>query len=60
MNWRDDQGCSYNQLSIIQLKEDLLKMGLTDDEFIIRDLKGGEWELNDGMITIIEINKKTS
>ena len=58
MNWRDDQGCSYNNLSINQLKEDLIKMGLTDDEFLIRGMKGGEWDLHDGMITIIEIHKK--
>ena len=57
MNWRDDQGCSYNNLSINQLEEDLLKMGLTDDEFIIRSMKGSEWD-HDGMITIIEIHKK--
>ena len=60
MNWRDDQGCSYNNLSLSQLKEDLLKIGLTDDEIIIRSFKGGNWELHDGMITIIEITKKNS
>ena len=60
MDWRDDQGCSYNHLSINQLKEDLLKTGLTIDEFTIRCLKGGEWKLHDGLITIIEITKKTS
>lgn len=60
MTWRDDQGCSYNQLSIIKLKENLLRMGLTEEEFIIRAIKGADWEVNDGMQTIIEINKKIS
>jgi len=60
MTWRDDQGCSYNQLSIIKLKEDLLRMGLTEEEFIIRAIKGADWEVNDGIQTIIEINKKIS
>lgn len=35
-------------------------MGLTEEEFIIRAIKGADWEVNDGMQTIIEINKKIS
>ena len=36
MMWRDDDGCHYNDLSLNQLKETLLKNNLKNYEFVIR------------------------
>lgn len=41
MTWRDDDGCYYNDLSVNQVKEILLKNGLKEDEFIIRPQEDG-------------------
>ena len=54
MNWRDEDGCYYNDISILQAKETLLKNNLKDDEIIIRPQKNGFGVSQ----TIIEINKK--
>ena len=57
MKWNDDDHCYYNDLSVIQLKENLLKAGLKDDEFVIRSQKSGRsgYEIQ----TVIEIDKKS-
>lgn len=39
MNWRNDHGINYNNLSVKQLEKTLLKTGLTKDQFIIRSQK---------------------
>jgi|TARA_B100001750_G_scaffold61568_1_gene48928 SAM-dependent methyltransferase len=56
MKWNDDDHCYYNDLSIIQLKENLIEAGLSEDEFVIRSQKSGRagYELQ----TVIEIDKK--
>lgn len=53
MNWRDDDGCYYNDLSVNQIRETLLKNGLKEDEFIIRSQDDGDEEE-----LVIEITKK--
>jgi len=58
MNWRDDDNCYYNDLSIKKSKKVLLECGLTEDEFKIKkqeniDMDGKTW-----YETIIEITKK--
>jgi len=58
MNWRDDHGCYYNHLSVTKLKENLLEIGLTDEEFLIKEIKGGFAEFENEMQTVIEITKK--
>ena len=59
-----EKGCFYNDLSITQLEEKLVKCGLSKNEFIIRKQEDG-MKLNEpysigltGIETIIEINKK--
>ena len=56
MKWSDDDHCYYNDLSVIQLKNNLLKAGLKDDEFVIRSQESGRprYEIQ----TVIEIEKK--
>ena len=56
MKWNDDDHCYYNDLSVIELKENLLKAGLKNDEFVIRSQKSGRsgYEIQ----TVIEIDKK--
>jgi len=54
MMWRDDDGCYYNDVSIKQTKENLLRDGLKEDEFIIRPQENGSGITE----TIIEVNKK--
>lgn len=54
MTWRNDDGCYYNDVSTIQLKETLLRNGLKEDEFVIRPQENGR-----GIIqTVIEITRK--
>lgn len=36
MNWRDNDGCYYNDLSVKKIKKTLLDSGLLEDEFLIR------------------------
>ena len=55
MNWRDDDHCYYNDLSITKTKKVLLDTGLSEDEFLIRkqenkDSSGKIWDE-----TVIEI-----
>ncbi|MCV0411877.1 class I SAM-dependent methyltransferase [Nitrosarchaeum sp.] len=53
MSWRDDDGCYYNDISLIQLKETLLKQ-LKEDEFVIKPQENGT-----GIVqTVIKITKK--
>ncbi|HXX06036.1 MAG TPA: hypothetical protein VEJ68_04355, partial [Candidatus Bathyarchaeia archaeon] len=59
MEWRDDDGCYYNDLSINQVKESLLSSGLQKDEFNIRSQEGSK-KAGTMLQTIIEINKKIS
>lgn len=59
MNWRDDHGCYYNKLSAIKLKDDLLKTGLTNEEFTIKGEKRTKKGIHE-IDTIIEVIKKTS
>ena len=65
MQWDNEKGCYYNDLSIEQLKKNLLKIGLVKDEINIRKQEDGT-ELNqihsiglDGFETVIEITKKS-
>jgi len=54
MQWRDDQACYFNDLSIIRIKQVLFDCGLTEDEFVIRPQDNGYGVLQ----TTIEITKK--
>lgn len=59
MNWRDDDGCYYNDLSVKKTKETLLESGLSEDEFLIRKQENKD---SNGKIcneTVIEIFLKT-
>lgn len=65
MTWDNDKGCYYNDLSVNQLKRNLLKIGLTENEINIRKQEDGT-ELNqihsiglDGFETVLEIIKKS-
>ena len=57
MKWNDDDHCYYNDCSVIELKANLLKAGLKNDEFVIRSQKSGRagYETQ----TVIEIDKKS-
>ncbi|MEM3008236.1 MAG: class I SAM-dependent methyltransferase [Candidatus Nitrosotenuis sp.] len=52
MIWRDDDGCYYNDISIIQIKEILLKQ-LNEDKILIRPQENGVGFTQ----TVIEITK---
>lgn len=60
-NWRDDDNCYYNDLSIERTKQVLLDSGLTAEEFIIRKHDNGyEYDDPNGKKwyeTIIEIKR---
>ena len=56
MNWRDEDGCYYNDISVKQVKRFLLNYGLAVDEFIIRPQPTG---FGGNVHTIIEITKKS-
>jgi len=65
MTWDNDKGCYYNDLSVNQLKRNLLKIGLMENEINIRKQEDGT-ELNqihsiglDGFETVLEIIKKS-
>jgi len=65
MTWDNEKGCFYNDLSVEQLERKLLKCGLSEDEFLIREQEDG-MKLNEpysigltGIETIIEINKRS-
>ena len=54
MEWRDDQACYFNDLSITRIKQVLLDCGLTEKEFVIRPQDNGYGVLQ----TTIEIKKQ--
>ena len=54
MNWRDDDGCYYNDISVIRVRDTLLKNNLREDEFLIRPQENGSGVVQ----TVIEITKK--
>jgi SAM-dependent methyltransferase len=59
MQWREEDGCYYNDVSIPRIKDVLLESGLDSSEFVIRPQhsgSGGEQEIQ----TVIEIEKKHS
>ena len=60
MRWDGHDACYYNDLSIIQTRENLLKNGLKEDEFVIRAQKSGQIEKNVDLQTVIEITKNTN
>jgi len=61
MNWRDQDNCYYNDLSIPKIKEVLLDMGITKKSFLVRKHDNGyEYDEVGGKKwyqTIIEITK---
>jgi len=57
MEWRDDDGCYYNDIAVSQIKNALLESGLQEDEFVIRTQETGQKGLEIG--TVIEINRKS-
>lgn len=59
MTWDGHDGCYYNDLSIPQTRENLLKNGLTEGEFVIRSQESGQQEKNVNLQTVVEITKKT-
>ena len=59
MTWDGHNGCYFNDLSIQQTKENLLKSGLSEDEFVIRSQESGQQGKNVNVQTVIEITKKT-
>ena len=56
MEWRDNDGCYYNDISVSKLRIALLESGLKEDEFQIRVQETGQKGLETG--TIIEISRK--
>jgi SAM-dependent methyltransferase len=58
MTWDGHDGCYYNDLSIQQTRENLLKSGLAEDEFVIRSQESGQQGKNVNLQTVIEITKK--
>ena len=58
MNWRDDDGCYYNDLSVSQIRKILLENGLSEEEFVTRPQKSGQKNKQLELETVIEINKK--
>jgi SAM-dependent methyltransferase len=58
MNWRDNDNCYYNDLSVEKIKKTLLNSGLSENEFVIRkqENKNSNEELCDE--TVIEITLK--
>jgi len=59
MNWFENEGIYYNDLSIPQIKSTLLKCGLDSSEFIIRSQESGQSGKNVNLQTVIEITKKS-
>jgi len=56
-NWNERDHCCYNNISIIQLKEDLISNGLKEDEFVIRSQNSGSTGTNEAVQTVIEIHR---
>jgi SAM-dependent methyltransferase len=59
MIWDGHDGCYFNDLSVQQTRENLLKSGLSKEEFIIRSQESGQQGKNVNLQTVIEITKKT-
>ncbi|MEM3065366.1 MAG: class I SAM-dependent methyltransferase [Candidatus Nitrosotenuis sp.] len=53
MRWDGNYGCYFNDLSVDRLTELLKRIGLSDDEFIIKPQKSGQTEKNLGIQTNI-------
>ena len=58
MEWRNEDNCYYNNISINQVEKVLLKIGLTKDEFVIRKQQSGQKEKNLNSQLVIEIKYK--
>ncbi|MGI0010825.1 MAG: hypothetical protein ACREAE_05445, partial [Nitrosopumilaceae archaeon] len=56
--WFENDSCYYNDLSIPQLKDTLLKNGLKEDEFKIRPQQSGQIGENVNIQTVMEITRK--
>jgi SAM-dependent methyltransferase len=54
MTWRDDDGCYYNDVSVLHLKETLLRNNLKEDEFVIRPQENTKENIQ----TVVEITRK--
>jgi SAM-dependent methyltransferase len=57
MTWDGHNGCYFNDLSIQQTRENLLRNGLSEDEFVIRSQESGQQGKNVNLQTVIEIKK---
>ena len=57
MNWRDEDHCYYNDISVKQVRKFLLNHGLTEDEFIIRPQETGSKGTKPH--AVIEITRKS-
>ena len=58
MRWSKNDSCYYNNISIKKLEETLKKIGLNDDEFVIKSVQVDNVGTNDDYQTVIMINKK--
>lgn len=59
INWNDNDGCYYNDLSIKQIKEKFSEIGLKENQYKIRSIQIAQTGKDTDWQTIIEINKKT-
>jgi SAM-dependent methyltransferase len=59
MNWDGYNGCYFNDLSVKQTEQVLLKNGLEKDEFIVRSQESGQSEKNLSNQMVIEIHRKS-
>lgn len=57
MEWREADGCYYNNLSIKQITQLLIDQGLKENEFLIRSQESGQKDQNVSMQTVIEIKR---
>ncbi len=57
MEWREADGCYYNDLSIKQVTQLLIDQGLKENEFLIRSQESGQKDQNVNMQTVIEIKR---
>ena len=55
MNWRDNDHCYYNDLSVTKTKKVLLDSGLSEDEFLIRNQENKDSTGKIWNETVIEI-----
>lgn len=60
MNWRDEDNCYYNNISIKQLKQTLMNNGLTEKEFLIRSQKSGQKGENIDTQLVVKIKRVNS